>query len=546
MKSWAILQPGKPIIKQINVYFGVDMEINENPKQKDLRQAVVRLISNLLSGPFLPTSLLVLLALIVLTDYAYVLMREPLVYWYDYSRESITSLGWFQYGPFVAIGVYLVYIVVVWVILRNINRRVSIVIWSGLLVWHLSTFIIYPPTCNYDMLRLLPDQLCFIHPDIFIFVIGAIVGLVLSTSFFQAEKASPSDETPSGMQTRLGVSRSAVIVSISWLILLAIGVGLASRTPTTGWRPILTEHSPEPRYETMIAYNTQLGKGILFGGSVEISENNWTKVNDTWEWDGKDWIKLDLEVSPAPRARGAMAYDSKRNVIVLFGGWNNLQKSMNDTWEWDGITWKEVANCDTCMRPPARGCHNMYYDALRESVIVYGGCNENQYFFNDAWSWDGGTWSRVDVVESPVASGAPIVYDVSNQRAVGFLAWQPSGTWIWDKNGWSKPALTLEPPLRGNSIMAHDPSTGNSLMFGGIETKDGKTNYYLDTWVFNGTSWSKVDTASFPRGRWGHVIFFDTKLNKFLLFGGFDGVTALSDLWEIDASPNLISPAENK
>ncbi len=233
-----------------------------------------------------------------------------------------------------------------------------------------------------------------------------------------------------------------------------------------------------------------------------------------------------------------MAYDPKRNTILLFGGWDSLEKSLNDTWEWNGKNWEKVSNCETCYTPPSRGCQNMFYDTVREEIIMYGGCNEYQEYFNDAWGWNGEQWENIYVQDSPTASGAPIIYDPKNQQAIGFLAWMPTGTWVWDKNGWSKLVLTVEPPLRGNAMMANDPETGNSLMFGGTKAGNNLTTFYDDTWVINGTTWSEVNSGLRPPGRWGHVLFFDAKLRKFILFGGFGRKNALNDLWEISPSPD--------
>jgi hypothetical protein len=514
------------------------METEDTPTQKDSHQTILRLISALFSAPYLPLRLLSFLAVVILTDFAYVLLREPLAYWYDYSREAVRPIGGFNFGPLPALGLHILYIAVVWGVLRILNRKVSFVLWFGLLLLHLSTFILVPPVCNYDLQRILPAWLCYFNRDLVTFVIGLIIGLVLSKSIFPPEQEAPAVVPPGVLSSRLGLSKFGVAFSVVWLLFLGVGVGIASHLPTTGWRPLITENVPAPRYEMMVAYNTKQNKAILFGGTLESSPNNWTRVNETWEWDGQDWKQLNPAKSPPPRSRGGLAYDPKRDVIVLFGGWNDLGRSLSDTWEWDGETWNEVGKCEGCTPPPARGCHNMYYDTVREIVIMYGGCNENQYFFNDAWSWDGTRWSWVDVRESPVASGAPIIYDSKNQWAVGFLAWQPSGTWIWDKNGWSKQALTAEPPLRGGSMMAHDPATGDNLMFGGTLTSNSSTTFFIDTWMLNGTTWREIKESSKPPGRWGHALFFDTKLNKFIMFGGFDGRTALNDLWQIDPAPD--------
>lgn len=283
----------------------------------------------------------------------------------------------------------------------------------------------------------------------------------------------------------------------------------------------------------MIAYDSNNDRAILFGGTIESSEGIWTQTNDTWEWNGEDWTQLNPTQSPPPRATGAMAYDPKQNIIILFGGTDLLKRSLRDTWIWDGENWTDVSTCGTCYPPPARACHNMFYDTALEKVVLYGGCDVNQVFYNDTWAWNGESWEWIDVKDSPIASGSPIIYDSKNQWAIGFLAWQPSGTWVWEKDSWSKPILEAEPPLRGNSVMAYDPETGDSLLFGGAKVETSSTTLYGDTWVINGKEWHEVEDGLKPPARWGHIIFFDEKTKKFILFGGFDGKAALNDVWEI-------------
>src|SRR5438874_3914689 len=59
---------------------------------------------------------------------------------------------------------------------------------------------------------------------------------------------------------------------------------------------------------------------------------------DTWEWDGTDWIQKTPATSPPPRECHAMAYDSTRERVVLFGGTDG-SGFLGDTWEWDGTDW---------------------------------------------------------------------------------------------------------------------------------------------------------------------------------------------------------------
>lgn len=53
---------------------------------------------------------------------------------------------------------------------------------------------------------------------------------------------------------------------------------------------------------------------ILFGGGYDGGV-----YGDLWSWDGSSWRKLS-DSGPEPRVMGHVAYDKRRDRIVLFGG----------------------------------------------------------------------------------------------------------------------------------------------------------------------------------------------------------------------------------
>lgn len=61
-------------------------------------------------------------------------------------------------------------------------------------------------------------------------------------------------------------------------------------------------------------------------------------LSDTWEWDGTNWEQKAPAAAPSARQRHALAYDSARQRVVLFGGMerksNGTYVDLNDTWEW--------------------------------------------------------------------------------------------------------------------------------------------------------------------------------------------------------------------
>jgi hypothetical protein len=81
---------------------------------------------------------------------------------------------------------------------------------------------------------------------------------------------------------------------------------------------------------------------VIFGG---VDGSGF--LGDLWAWNGVEWRKLAdaSSAGPAPRAMGHLAYDQRRDRVVLFGGRKGWPDGdLNDTWEWDGATWRRIGN----------------------------------------------------------------------------------------------------------------------------------------------------------------------------------------------------------
>jgi hypothetical protein len=156
--------------------------------------------------------------------------------------------------------------------------------------------------------------------------------------------------------------------------------------PDTGrcanrWMPT----SITSRHDHAMAYDEARQRVVVFGGQHRYDTPN---EADTWQWDGAKWMQRFPTTAPIERAFSAMAYDSARQRVVLFGGYGgNLLRA--DTWEWDGTTWVQRFPATS---PPARGGHAMAYDAARQRVVLFGG-NAGPTL-SDTWEWDGTTWSQ--------------------------------------------------------------------------------------------------------------------------------------------------------
>jgi hypothetical protein len=244
---------------------------------------------------------------------------------------------------------------------------------------------------------------------------------------------------------------------------------------------------PPARTGAAIAYDSVRGRVVLFGGRAGAP------LGDTWEWDGGagTWTLRQPAVTPAPRSGAAMAYDVGRQRVVLFGGMG-ATALLQDTWEWDGAagvggSWTQRFPASP---PPARDRHCAVFDAARAGggrVIVFGGLLSDQRI----WEWDGTAGAWTERAATPPAgapagrAGAAMAYDTLRGRAVLFggtagLSHQ-NDTWEWDgaAGTWTQVSPALPPGARSDAAMVFDAARARCTLFGGVASGTlGDTHEY--------------------------------------------------------------------
>ncbi len=286
--------------------------------------------------------------------------------------------------------------------------------------------------------------------------------------------------------------------------------------------------SPPARWGHAMAYDSARGRVVLFGGHYYDGTGRY--LADTWEWDGDNWVQQTPATSPAARYGHAMAYDSARGGVVLFGGFTSTSPPLlADTWEWDGDTWVQQT---PATGPAARYGHAMAYDSARGRVVLFGG--EPGTFSADTWEWDGNAW--VQNATSPGSqTGHAMAYDGARGRVV--LVSSRAGslplaeTWEWDGNSWVRRTSATSPSSRTFHAMAYDSARGRVVLFGGRESTGSRL---ADTWEWDGNTWVQRTPATSPLARYLHAMAYDGARGRVVLFGGFDGSNSLADTWEWD------------
>ena len=330
--------------------------------------------------------------------------------------------------------------------------------------------------------------------------------------------------------------------------------GASWTSPARGGSPAAEPVVP-PREAAAAAVDPKNRELIVYGGATNHQTTGGVgagALGDTWIWDGVWRAGVS---GPTPIRWGAtMAYDAKRDQIVLFGGCGQggvlplCAGPLADTWIWQNHTWSHATPVTS---PPARANAAMAYDAARERVVLYGGVDNVTANREDMWTWDGTTWTPSTGPTPPGRSSAAISYDYVRQQIVLFggttgvvpSAMAYNDTWIWDGQAWTAQTPSSAPSPRYGMQMAWDAARQHIVLIAGEIANEGIPLASLhDSWEWDGTTWSaqpSVGSQTLTNGRVFHSVQPALDGAGVLLFGGTSGLVQssvgaeLSDIWGI-------------
>jgi hypothetical protein len=229
---------------------------------------------------------------------------------------------------------------------------------------------------------------------------------------------------------------------------LVVAGGSRKSAPDGGWQVVGDSWERDARGWRAIADLTPRdhhamvpdGHGglLLYGGIPATRSDPWP--TDTWRLRDRAWQRVATD-GPGGRGRTALAYDSRRRQVVLFGGVgapgaDGSQAFLNDTWTWDGTRWAKAASDG----PRGRYAHAMVFDEKAGVVLLYGGAAAHRNApLSDMWRWDGTRWTEIALAgPTPGHRYQPVmVYDRARDRTVlyGGIGGR-TDTWEWDGRSW--------------------------------------------------------------------------------------------------------------
>jgi hypothetical protein len=294
------------------------------------------------------------------------------------------------------------------------------------------------------------------------------------------------------------------------------------------WINITGTSDPQHRGFHSMAYDSANNVSVLFGGIVMMESNY--ESNDTWIYNSSAnvWKRMSPAISPEPRWNSQMAYDSKVGVMVLFGGRKDTVV-FNDTW-----TYNVSTNTWTNMSPPRLppyGDYVMAYDPDQDICVAFGGNSTIYPPETWAYSFKQNNWTKLVTIGNPPSrADSAMVYDEENHEMVlfGGLTGPNSkiddGTWIFSPayNAWAQKFPILSPHARSLHAMAYDSDQHVTVLFGGNK---GGQEELDDTWVYDSAlnTWTGLTPEHSPGLRQSHSLYYDRQANAAIVFGGWSG-----------------------
>ena len=236
-------------------------------------------------------------------------------------------------------------------------------------------------------------------------------------------------EQPRSREDNLNSDVQPVFDEARGLFVYAAATSLWTFDPSVGvleWQPdlpIYVEGSKEVYRglpgEAMTWYDTKYKLIARFGGYVDSKQVDKELQDKMFLYFPARNLLVRRQFEgrgPAPRTRGAIAYDTKRQRVMLFGGiLGGLDERIDDLWTYDveANRWTELRAAN---RPGQRGGYfGMAYDAASDTFVVPFGRQDKETFPDEVWRLE---W-RPDAIGS-----ARFVF-----RSTGWPLMEPQATW---------------------------------------------------------------------------------------------------------------------
>jgi len=338
------------------------------------------------------------------------------------------------------------------------------------------------------------------------------------------------------------------------------------------------ELAPPPRLGAAVAYDSKRGRWLLYGGLPGYDISGEVYSNETWEFDPRvdvQWRRIDVPGARPPGTAGHRAvYDSTHDRLLVFGGAQAVLDGDGFAhFEYYRDVWALTLEGPPLWTPleasggPAAGrsLPGVAYDAAQDRLLVCGGFSgdvapadpdEPGTSYADLWAFSlaTDTWTLLD---DGAHGPAPryeclLALDATGARCLlvgGEVTTRDSSRLVrivnrfdvWARPldgsaGWSSLAAAGTPPDdRAALAAAWDAADRRAFVTGGYAPDpqfDPTALWTLDAGA--APRWAKAPvTGDRPAAREFATSLVDPRGGRFVLCGGDDGASGLTDAWSM-------------
>ncbi|MHA1474699.1 MAG: Kelch repeat-containing protein [Promethearchaeota archaeon] len=345
-------------------------------------------------------------------------------------------------------------------------------------------------------------------------------------------------EKISGYKIRLGIRSKLIFLLLVFQILVFMPLIFNTNNANA-----VSGGTPEKRTGQQMIYDPILDEIVLYGGNRGGGDQS--SLNSVWKYSISDsqWVGISSETTPVSRFGHQMVYLPLNRSIFLFGGLKNSDyERLSDTWLYylDNNTWEEISPTES---PSARSDSALCYDSLKNRVLLFGGYNYDHSKLNDLWVYypNNNSWTELTPSSSPPTEYGHSLFYRNNGGEVYIFGRNPAiamnAFWEYDTsaNSWVEIAATSpRPSYRYWHNMRYSNISDVCLLFGGSSYSVDKG----DSWIFNFTtdSWTAIQSDNNPPSRVVFSMCHDSLRDQIYIYGGSgeDYTIGREDFWKFN------------
>lgn len=299
---------------------------------------------------------------------------------------------------------------------------------------------------------------------------------------------------------------------------------------TTTWNKVTPTAQAPCANEVTLTYQPHNQTILLVGGICSGT------YDPAYTYDGTTWTKVEATAGIGYIYGHTVAYDTRRNVPVVYGGAEAISTPRAITYQYINGNWSVI---DEDIRPDPRSQAAFVSDPVNKVIWMYGGLSQHESFYlGDFWRYQNGQWASIPLSDTaPKDCGAPYgALDTDRAKLIINCSGGVNYEMNLSDQVWTKFDPSTKPGPRRFASFEYDPVQKRTVLYGGF---DG-FNYLNDTWVWNGSSWTEIKNKR-ADARALTTMWFDPKLNKMVIYGGIgqpsrdDAVKRYNDMWQLES-----------